>query len=191
MMLDEIKNIKNKTMAYLLPLIANKTGKASDFKDSEHFPKCNFINVFRYCEEYPNLNNHIFVIYKYNPSPQFKEFIDKFKKYPTFHSIIDNDKYSIIIVFEIPFDSLGTLNHFDNGAFSKFKLEDKKRILNFYSVTSNDKFAPAGVLYKKEWRRLEIEELIAAKLPPDAELSSIPYLEEETYYLKYKTIDNE
>ena len=82
-----------------------------------------------------------------------------------------------------------TLKHFDNGEYSKFKLEDKKRILDFYSVTSNDKFGPAGVLYKKEWRRLEIEKKIDMKLPEDAELSSIADIEQETYFNKYKTQD--
>ena len=75
---------------------------------------------------------------------------------------------------------------FDKGGYSKFRAEDKKQVLDFYSVTSSDKFGPAGVLYKKEWRRLEIENKIDMKLPEDAELSSIPDLEQETYYLKYK-----
>jgi len=186
MSLEELKKIKNKTVAYLLPLIANKNGKFADFKDDEHFPKCNFINAFRYCEEFPDLDTHIFVIYKYSPNPQFEELLNRFKRYSSFHSIIDNDKYTVIIVFEIPYSSKKALTLFDKGGYSKFKAEDKKQILDFYSVTSSDKFGPAGVLYKKEWRRLEIESKIDMKLPEDAELSSIPDLEQETYYLKYK-----
>ena len=189
MSLDEIKNIKTKTVAYLLPLIANKNGKLADFKDSEHFPKCNFVNAFRYCEEFPDLDTHIFVVYKFSPHPQFEELLNKFKRYSSFHSIIDNDKFSIIIVFEILNLSKKSLELFDKGAYSKFRAEDKKQILDFYSVTSSDKFGPAGVLYKKEWRRLEIENKIDMKLPEDAELSSIPDLEQETYYLKYKNAD--
>jgi hypothetical protein len=186
MSLEELKKIKNKTVAYLLPLIANKNGKFADFKDDEHFPKCNFINAFRYCEEFPDLDTHIFVIYKYSPNPQFEELLNRFRRYSSFHSIIDNDKYTVIIVFEIPYSSKKALTLFDKGGYSKFKAEDKKQILDFYSVTSSDKFGPAGVLYKKEWRRLEIESKIDMKLPEDAELSSIPDLEQETYYLKYK-----
>jgi hypothetical protein len=186
MSLEELKKIKNKTVAYLLPLIANKNGKFADFKDDEHFPKCNFINAFRYCEEFPDLDTHIFVIYKYSPNPQFEELLNRFKRYSSFHSVIDNDKYTVIIVFEIPYNSKKALTLFDKGGYSKFKAEDKKQILDFYSVTSSDKFGPAGVLYKKEWRRLEIESKIDMKLPEDAELSSIPDLEQETYYLKYK-----
>jgi hypothetical protein len=94
-----------------------------------------------------------------------------------------------MVIFEFPTDSLKTLKHFDNGEYSKFKLEDKKKILDFYSVTSNDKFGPAGVLYKKEWRRLEIEKKIDMRLPEDAELSSIADIEQETYFNKYKTQD--
>ena len=102
---------------------------------------------------------------------------------------IRNEKFSIIIVFEIPFESLNTLKYFDNGLYSKYKLDDKKKILNFYSVTSSDKFVPAGVLYKKDWRKLEIEDTIGMSLPMEAELSSIPDINEETYFLKYKYVD--
>ena len=35
MSLEEVKKIKNKTIAYLLPLIANKNNKLADFKDDE------------------------------------------------------------------------------------------------------------------------------------------------------------
>ena len=189
MSLEEVKKIKNKTVAYLLPLVANKNNKFADFKDDEHFPKCNFINAFRYCEEYPELDSHVFVLYKYSPNPLFDDFINRFKKYANFHSVIDNDKYTIIVVFKFPIDSIKTLQHFDKGAYSKIRADDKKRILDFYSVTSSDKFGPAGVLYKKEWRRLEIEQKIDMKLPEDAELSSIPDLEQETYFIKYKIQD--
>ena len=187
MSLEELKKIKNKTVAYLLPLIGNKNSKFADFKDDEHFLKCNFINAFRYCEEFPDLDSHVFVIYKYSPHPQFEELLSKFKKYANFHSVIDNDKFSIIVVFKIPEISKKTLELFDKGAYSKFRAEDKKQILNFYSVTSSDKFGPAGVLYKKEWKRLEIESKIDMKLPEEAELSSVPYLDQETYFIKYKS----
>lgn len=189
MSLEELKKLKNKTVAYLLPIVVNRNSKFSDFKDDETFPRCNYINTFRYCEEYPELNKHVFMVYKYSPAPQFQDFIDRFKKYSNYHSVIDNDKYSIIIVFEIPTDSFKTLEHFDKGAYSKFRIEDKKKILDFYSVSVNDKFGPVGVLYKKEWRRLEIESKIDMKLPESAELSSIPDLELETYFIKYKNAD--
>jgi len=189
MSLEEVKKIKNKTMGYLLPLVANKNSKFADFRDDEHFPKCNFINVFRYCEEYPDLNTHLFLLYKYSPNPLFSDFINRLKKNSNFHSIVDNDKYTILVIFEIPASSLKSLNHFDKGEYSKFKAEDKKKILDFYSVTSDAKFDPAGVLYKKEWRRLELEKMIDMKLPEDAELSSIADVEQETYYIKYKIQD--
>lgn len=189
MSIEEVKKIKNKTIAYLLPLVANKNDKFATFKDDEHFPKCNFINVFRYCEEYPELDKHLFLLYKYSPNPLFESFINKFKTSSNFHSIIDNDKYTVMVIFEFPTDCLKTLNHFDNGEYSKFKAEDKKKILDFYSFNSSDKFGPAGVLYKKEWRRLEIEKKIGMKLPEDAELSSIADIELETYYIKYKIQD--
>jgi hypothetical protein len=190
MTLDEIKQIKNKTLAYLLPLITTKAGKISDFKEDEFFPKCNFINAFRYCEEFPELTQHVFVVYKYSPIAGFEAFITRMKKNPNFHSFVDFDKVSVMLIYEIPFECLNALTLFDKGSYSKFRAEDKKKILDFYSATSSDIFGPSGVLYKKDWRRLEIEKQIGMSLPQDAELSSIPLLEEETYYNKYK-VNNE
>jgi hypothetical protein len=190
MTLDEIKQIKNKTLAYLLPLITTKVGKISDFKEDEFFPKCNFINAFRYCEEFPELTQHVFVVYKYSPIAGFEAFITRMKKNPNFHSFVDFDKVSVMLIYEIPFECLNALTLFDKGSYSKFRAEDKKKILDFYSATSSDIFGPSGVLYKKDWRRLEIEKQIGMSLPQDAELSSIPLLEEETYYNKYK-VNNE
>jgi hypothetical protein len=94
------------------------------------------------------------------------------------------------LIYEIPFECLKTLALFDSGSYSKFRTEDKKKILDFYSATSSDNFGPSGVLYKKDWRRFEIEKQIGMSLPQDAELSSIPSIEEETYFIKYK-VDNE
>ena len=114
----------------------------------------------------------------------------KMKKNPCFHSFVDFDKVSVMLIYEIPFECLNTLALFDKGSYSKFRAEDKKKILDFYSATSSDNFGPSGVLYKKDWRRFEIEKQIGMSLPQDAELSSIPAIEEETYYIKYK-VDNE
>jgi hypothetical protein len=185
MMLEELKAIKNKTLPYLFPLITSKTSKLSDYKDDESFPKCNFINVFRHSELHPDLDKHLFVVYKFSPNPQFDAFMTRLRRNRNFHSMEDLDKYSVVLIFEVPSECQKTLDHFDKGEFSKFKNDDKAKILTFYSVSSQDKFGPAGVLYKKEWRRLEIESKIGMSLPADAELSSIPDLKLETYFKKY------
>lgn len=190
MTLDEIKKIKTKTVAYLLPLVTPRNAKITDFKEDGFFPKCNFINAFRYCEEFPELTKHVFVLYKYSPIAGFEAYMNKMKNNSCFHSYVDFDKVSVMLIYEIPFECLNTLALFDKGSYSKFRAEDKKKILDFYSATSSDNFGPSGVLYKKEWRRLEIEKQIDMKLPQDAELSSIPNVEEETYYINYK-VNNE
>jgi len=85
MTLDEIKKIKTKTVAYLLPLVTPRNGKITDFKEDEFFPKCNFINAFRYCEEFPELTQHVFVLYKYSPIAGFEAYITKIKKNTFLH----------------------------------------------------------------------------------------------------------
>lgn len=186
MNLEELKKIKTKTTAYLLPIVANKNNKYVDFKDDELFPKCNFINTFRFCNLYPDLDSHVFILYKYSINSTFSNFINRFKTFMNYHTTISNNENFIIIVFKIPVDSFKSLNHFDKGEYSKFRIEDKKKILNFYSVTTNDMFDPVGVLYKKDWRKLEIEQKIGLTLPESAELSSIPNLEHETLFIENK-----
>lgn len=185
MIVEELKRIRNKTLPYLFPLVTSKNSKISDFKDDTFFPKCNFVNVFRYSELHSDLDKHLFVIYKYSPNPQFEVFIERLKRSRNFYSVEDIDKYMIMIIYKFPSEYLKALTKFDNGQYSKLKNEEKLKILSFYSVTSQDKFGPAGVLFKKDWRREEIETRIGMKLPDDAELSSIPDLEQETFFKKY------
>jgi hypothetical protein len=190
MNLEELKKKKTKSLCYLLPLIGTKTDKITEFHNNEVFPRCNFINVYRHCESLPELKEHIFVLYKYDANFIFSMFLDKMKKNSNFHSLIKTDEVSILIVYKVPNHRKYILPLFDNGEFSKFKHEEKQTILNFWNVTVADKFGPVGVLYKQEWKKKKVEELIGMDLPHDAELTSIPNVEEETYYNKYKLINS-
>ena len=190
MNLEELRKIKTKSLAYLLPLIATKTDKITDFQNNEIFPQCNFVNVFRYCESLPDLKEHIFLLYKFDSRFTFSMFLDKLKKNPNFQSIVKIDEISIIVIFKLPFHRLYTLSLFDKGEFSKFKHEEKQSILNFWNAAITEEFGPVGVLYKQDWKKKQIENLIGMELPHDAELASIPNVETETYFNKYKSVDS-
>jgi hypothetical protein len=185
MSLEDIRKINTKSFPYLFPMVVNKSDKLNDYKDNDVFPRNNFVNVFRYCEFLKHYDKHLFIIYAYSPTNTFELFINKLKKNKNFVEYIELDKYSIMLVYKIPTEYHDCLNNFDNGKFSKFKNSTKIKILDFFSVSSNDKFGPVGVLFKKDWRKEEIENLIGMKLSEDAELSSIPDRETETYFNNY------
>lgn len=190
MSVEKLKSLANKTFPYLFPLVVNKKDKITDFKNDELFPHSNFINTFRYCEKYPEYNSHIFLIYKFSPKPQFELFLNKLKNNSNFMFQDDLDKYTIMLVYKVPKEFEHILNLFDLGKYSKFDNKAKLRILDFFSAKEDDKFNPAGVIYQKSWRKKDIEESIGMQLPPNAELSSIPDLNKETYFNKY-IIQNE
>jgi hypothetical protein len=190
MSVEELKELSNKTFPYLFPLVVNKKDKITDFKNDELFPHSNFINVFRYCEKYPQYDKHVFLVYKYSPKPLFETFINKLKNNSNFVLDDDLDKYTVMLIYKIPKEFEHTLKMFDLGKYSQFSNEAKSRILSFFSAKEEDIFNPVGVLYKKLWRKEDIERSIGMKLPDNAELSSIPNIDKETYFNKY-IIQNE
>jgi hypothetical protein len=190
MNLEELKKVKTKSLAYLLPLVALRTDKITNFQNNEIFPQCNFVNVYRHCESLLELKEHIFVLYKFDANFIFGMFLDKMKRNSNFHSVIKIDEASVFIVYKLPDHRVYVLSLFDNGEFSKFKHEEKQTILNFWNTTAEAEFGPAGVLYKREWKRKRVEESIGMKLPDNAELASIPNVEKETYYNKYKLVNS-
>lgn len=198
---------KNKTIGYVLPFLNNNGKIELDFfwsnRDLGNFPTNLFVNAFSKCEEFPELESHIFLLYKFSPNPIFQNFENKLSYLPEFVQAYDPDKYHRMFVFKIPEEYLDTLKMFREGKFSKFKESYKAAILKFHKLDSkyikdpnNNKNTITGTLYKQEWKKNEIEEQLLntssvhksqwVRLPYDAEYTSIPNDEHETYLNRYK-----
>lgn len=198
----------NKTFGYILPVLhQNGKLKVSDFYSEYNIPTNNFINAFISCEEYPELDRHIFLLYKFTPAPIFNIFEQRLSFLPEYVMSYDPDKYNRMFVFKISDEYLDLFEKFKAGKYSKFLMKDKDIIMNFH-LLGMDKYARAdpplkniisGTLFKQKWKKEQIEsEIINSpdipkhswiRLPDDAEFSSVPNFEHETYLNKYKLPD--
>ena len=202
---------KNKTIGYLLPFLHNngKLNCDSFFSKSDiNFPTNHFVNVFNKCEEFPELNQHLFLLYKFSPHPIFQNFEDKMSRLPEFVQAYDPDKYHRMFVFKLNDEYLETLTNFRNGKFSKIKERHKEIIMKFHKLdpdlylrkSDDNRNNISGTLYKQQWKKTQIEEEFLnspavhksqwVRLPHDAEYTSIPDDEHETYLEKYKINDS-
>jgi hypothetical protein len=200
---------KNKTIGYLLPFLHQDGKLTCDnfFSRSDiNFPYNLFVNVFSKCEEFSELEEHIFLLYKFSPSPIFQNFENRFTYLPEFVNAYDPDKYHRMFVFKLKEEYIDSLNKFREGQYSKFKESHKKIIMKFHRLGEEfirnpdvNKNNISGTLYKQEWKKRQIEEDFLnspsvhksnwVRLPYDAEFASIPNEEHETYYNKYKIND--
>jgi len=185
MSIEELKKINCKSKTYLLPLISGEY-KFLDFNSIKKFPQRNFVNAFRYCERFPEYKTHVFVFYEKSDKAPFNSLVIKLKNNVNYHSTIDINNTLLCIIYTIPYTSFDTLQCFDEGRYSEFREEEKQKIMKFYSVDSDTKFGPSGVLYKKAWKREELEKAFDVKIDIDAELSETPKIEKETFYNKWR-----
>lgn len=196
----------NKTIGYLLPFLHQNGKLTCEHFTGSSFPTNLFVNVFNKCEEYLELNQHLFLLYKFNPTPMYQNFQNRLAYLPEYVSYYDPDKYHRMFIFKLEDEYNDALIKFREGKFSKFKKEHKKIILDFYRINekyvtdpNNYKNPITGTLYKQQWKKEEIESTIInyigipkhqwTYLSSEDECSSLPIMEEETYLNIYKLDD--
>lgn len=196
----------NKSSAYLLPLL-NQNGKIffNEFIDDNKYPQRNFVNIFYKCEEYPELRNRLFVLYKKDiDNPVYQNFESRLRYFEEFEFEYEPDNVHKMYVFNIDEKYNIIFKLFEQGSYSKFPDYYKDIILKFFKLNPElfiknsdvNKNKIVGVLFKQRWLKDKIEsELLNSELTPkinwvslpkDSELSSSPNIDEETYLNKYK-----
>jgi hypothetical protein len=201
---------KNKTIGYLLPFLHNngKLNCENFFSKSDiNFPVNHFVNVFNKCEEFSELDQHLFLLYKFSPNPIFQNFESKLSYLPEFVQAYDPDKYHRMFVFKLDDEYIDAIQKFREGKFSKIKERHKDIIMKFHRLdpdlylrkSDDNRNNISGTLYKQQWKKTQIEEEFLnspslhksewVRLPHDAEYTSIPNDEHETYLEKYKIND--
>ena len=96
----------------------------------------------------------------------------------------DLSKRTVLYTFKIPDDHLENYTFFIDGKYSEFLEKYKVRILRFHN--SGKSSTLGKILYKDPTRKEELEKLLELNIEIDknAELYSIPNLEEETLNLE-------
>jgi len=177
---------KTKTFSYMYPMASTLIPVES----TEHL-----VNVFLGDVEYPKLNNHLFLLYRFNGSIAFTEFEDEFETFPSFVKSYDPDKYHVMKVIDIPKDMQSNYDAFKKSMYSKLSDNYKKVIIKHWRIKEDHKLS--GVLYKKEFVYKAMEDKINdgvsyrshVTIDRNQEASSVLDMDKEMYNPGFKVND--
>tara|TARA_R110002012_G_scaffold118547_1_gene267403 strand:- start:302 stop:802 length:501 start_codon:yes stop_codon:yes gene_type:complete len=164
------KKTKTKSHTYILPML-------SYYIDIR---KRNLVNTYIGAREYPEHDNHIFLLYKFQGTKNFIEYEDYLENNLLFNSKYDPDENHVMFIFNVPKDYQPIYDLYKSGKYSEFFDDYKIQIFKFHGITdSNHKIAK--VLFKHPDLREEWEERIGVEIPENQEVSSIPNMNLEIY----------
>ena len=157
------KTMKTKSYTYILPMMAYFM----------NIRKRNLVNTYVGSKDHPELDNHIFLLYKFHGTKEFILYEEYLEGRSIFHSKYDPDKHHVMFVFNVPEDYQGIYDQYKKGKYSEFPQDYKIQIFKFHNITDAS-HKVAKVLFKHPDLREELEDRIGAEIPEDAEVSSIP-----------------
>lgn len=174
----ESRKMRNKSFTYVLPML------------SKHFDvrKKNLLNTFIYSTDKPKLKNHIFLLYRFSGEKEFLEYEDYLENLKFFETSYDPDKLHTIYCFKIPKEGLDVYNKFLKGKYSEFTQDYKVHIFKFHNI-KDPTHRVAQVLFKHPDLREEWEDKLGVTISEDAEVSSPPNVDLETYQIKHKYVN--
>lgn len=174
--------VDNKSYKYILPMLGDDIG--------------NFINLlgcFIGDFDYPEYNNHIFLLFKHVETQGYKDFEKRLTKHPMYKHWykVKDDEY--VYVFDVPREYQTDYDLFMRSKYSKLSETYKRQIIKFHHFQKYGYGAPTiKILYRDpqlyEDKEAEINKDLPERewtiIPRDQEIGEILHLEEEI--LNYK-----
>lgn len=119
--------------------------------------------VFIGDKEYPELDNNIFVLYKFMGSRWFLGFEEVLQDTDYFVTKYDPNKQSVMFVYNVPEKHQNSYNMFKQSKYSQIDTNLKKQIVNFHGKEQTKK--AVAVMYRHESMYIEWENIINKDLP--------------------------
>ena len=169
--------IKTKSYTYFLPFLADE---ALDIKK-------NLVNVFLGDEDKPELEDHIFLLYKFSADEEFLRFEEEVTWSIYYETQYDCDKHHVMIVFRRPECWKEEMQIILDGRYSETSKKYKRMMTRFHELPEYSQIV--GVLYRKEFAYKAMDRLINEGLPEkhwtivprEQEASSIMNMQTEVY----------
>ena len=165
----------NKSFTYILPMLSPYILIRKDY----------LLNSFIGDTEYPEYDNHIFLLHKFQGSKSFLLYEQELTSNNLFVKSYDPDKHNTMHVFKVPEKYQKEYDLFKQGKYSEVDYEYKVLIFKFHSIIDPE-HRVAKVLFKHDDLKEEIEDRIGVVLPQGNELSSVPDLDVEFFSAKFK-----
>jgi len=137
---------KTKAYTYMMPLLGIKL---EPFKE-------NIVNAFFGDEDYPEYNNHIFILYKFSGTTEFLKFEDNLEnEEPLMVKSYDPDREYVMKVFKILKRFEDDYKLLKESKYSQISMELKTRIIAFHNLPQEHPII--DVIFKREaaFQRLE------------------------------------
>ncbi len=179
-MRNKEKMKKTKSYSYILPMLGDRI---PGLKRSQS----QLQNVFIADENYPFLDNNIFLLYEFSGEMWFLEFEDFAKQSPLHELTEDKDKFHVMMVFKVPEEFKEDFQKFKESKYSQMSDEYKEQVKRFHALHNDHPIV--DVLYKKEKAYTLLEEQLNVRIPRDQEASSVLNMKDETYNDSMKVID--
>ncbi len=177
------RNKKTRSFSYIMPLLTlhredifvDKYGSYSSNKDSSLF-----LNCFAKDEAYPDLDNHIFLLYKFFGSREFMQFEKRLQTHPYYVDMYDPYSNMVMFMFEVPPTVKSDYDLLLKGQYSKITDASKNKIIDFHDLRGlGGKAKITQILYRLEAAYVDNEEAMNKGLPP-REWVRIPRTQEAT-----------
>jgi len=169
--------IKTKSYTYILPFLADE---ALDIKK-------NLVNVFLGDEDRPELEDHIFLLYKFSADEEFLRFEEEVTWSIYYETQYDCDKHHVMVVFRRPECWKEEMQLILDGKYSETSKKYKRMMTRFHELPEYSQIV--GVLHRKEFAYKAMDRLINEGLPEEhwtlvpreQEASSIMNMRTEAY----------
>ena len=175
---EDWKLYDNKSLIFFLPMLGEYLQEFSNLR-----------GVFIKAEEFPNLNNHIFLLFVNSNSVEFKENLSRLKTFANFYKSYKPDNFHTMLIFIPPTELQKDYQLLKESKYSKISESYKKQIFKFHNIRNGispkiSKFYKdlIGVLYKKDELRESLMERLGIYIPEEQELASELRLEKSEKY---------
>ena len=169
--------VKNKTYTYITPILGKEALNI----------KYLLRNTFIGDEDYPNYDNHIFLLYKFSGDMTFYRLEKELQYSKYFVESYNPDSFTTMKVFEVPSEYQKEYNMFIKSKYSRFSEKYKKEILEFHSDDMSKVLS--DILYKKEDAYKKLEEELDCYIPRELEASGKWNVDKEVYNSSMKIDD--
>lgn len=139
-----MERIYSKSFSFILPIL--------DYWDSSFLVNDNLTGCFIGDEDYPELKNHIFLLYKFSGDKWFLNFEEQLQDCDYFVTQYEPDKFHTMFVYDIPVHQQINYDYIKDGKYSKISDSYKQRIIEFHSIAFGTQTGEVvrRVLYKHD-----------------------------------------
>lgn len=159
---NAVSIINNKSHIFFLPMLGEFIGEFRNLR-----------GVFIWNDDFPDFDDHIFLLFKNSYAQEFIENLNRLKAFSNFIFSYEPDNFHTMLVFFPPDYYIEDYNNLKKSKYSEVSDIYKKHIFKFFNIKQYKDFEQLrGVLYKKDQYKKVVEQKYDIEIPEGQELAS-------------------